>query len=168
AERKALQKERVELQALMKAKTTIDGFRELMEEKGVGRFDSYETWCPRMLGDARFKAVPLADRKKLFLQEAKKQGSGQQRADAVKKRQGFERFSELVSTAQMNGIFDEIQSSEEAFAKLEASEHSKDERWRALMPSDRKRLVVAVFLDEMRKRISEAEQASRDFRALLL
>eukprot|EP00930_Biecheleria_cincta_P030829 TRINITY_DN21372_c0_g1_i1.p1 TRINITY_DN21372_c0_g1~~TRINITY_DN21372_c0_g1_i1.p1 ORF type:complete len:517 (-),score=131.59 TRINITY_DN21372_c0_g1_i1:12-1562(-) len=150
-----------------KARAKLRRFAEMLEERGIRPFDRYEKCVPKLLGDSRFTDVPLSERKALFQQEVKRLGTGRRKTDAEVKRKGQQALSELLTSVIAQGVFDDVQSAEEALEKLATSDFSKDERWRLAAHGDRQRLVTRVFGELIAQRRARAEHAAKDFRALL-
>ena len=81
----------------------MENFKAMLQEKGVQGFETYEAWLPRLLGDARFRAVPKSQRRKLFQRVAQSLGAGQRKLQADARRQGREGLVQLLELAKNQG-----------------------------------------------------------------
>eukprot|EP00928_Gymnodinium_smaydae_P046728 TRINITY_DN31149_c0_g1_i1.p1 TRINITY_DN31149_c0_g1~~TRINITY_DN31149_c0_g1_i1.p1 ORF type:complete len:601 (-),score=140.31 TRINITY_DN31149_c0_g1_i1:110-1912(-) len=160
---------RAELTALRGVSAALEGFGALLREKGVGRFDSYEMWRPRLAGDPRFLAVPLDLRQRLFLREAKRLGEARQRCDAKARARGRQAFEELLSSEEGSRLLlgdDDNAGVDSVLERLAGSALASDERWMAVAePKERQSLVSAALRRARDRRRQEREAAVAAFQS---
>lgn len=154
--------------ALRNAHNRLTAFRELLSEIGaVGRFDRYETWLPRLLGDSRFAAIPAGDRHRLFQQEVKLLAQQKRRAAADAQQRACRTFAPLLAVACQRGLLHDAQTVEQAVAAIAHSDLGRDPRWHSTSQDERQRLVKQAFDKEMHRRSEVAAAASRAFRSMV-
>jgi len=153
--------------AKRKPLSRLEAFREMLLERGVGCFDRYETWLPRLLGDARFTVVPLMERKKTFTEVARLLGKQQRQVDAGARLAACKGFAALVAAARARGLFSGARNAAEAVSKMAKSDLGADKRWGAAAPKDRERMLAEVLKEEGKANQEEAMTAVKAFRAML-
>eukprot|EP00927_Polykrikos_kofoidii_P037424 TRINITY_DN31574_c0_g1_i1.p1 TRINITY_DN31574_c0_g1~~TRINITY_DN31574_c0_g1_i1.p1 ORF type:complete len:622 (+),score=111.32 TRINITY_DN31574_c0_g1_i1:119-1984(+) len=177
---RAAKSRRKELAALRDVNAALEGFKSLLSEKGVGRFDKFENWLPRLVEEPRFTAVPADMRKPLFIREANNIGARRSQASACARRSNRDAFAGLLAEARdrrllfpesnTDGQFESkagASVAEQALARVEASDLGNDQRWFAVAPMERARLVAAAVREEETKRTHEVMSARRSFKELL-
>jgi len=153
--------------AKRKPLSRLEAFREMLLERGVGCFDRYETWLPRLLGDARFTVVPLMERKKTFTEVARLLGKQQRQVDAGARLAACKGFAALVAAARERGLLSGARNAAEALSKMAKSDLGADKRWGAAAPKDRERMLAEVLKEEGKANQEEAITAVKAFRAML-
>ncbi|CAJ1449691.1 unnamed protein product [Effrenium voratum] len=111
-----------------RTKLKVTAFTEMLEEKEVQAFDSFERWLPSLVTDQRFLAIPKKARKGLFLSVAQGLSKGRRRSEAEQRQSGRAGLQELLGQAKQADWFREAQSTAAAVASLELRFKS-DERW---------------------------------------
>ncbi|CAK0856604.1 unnamed protein product [Prorocentrum cordatum] len=139
----------------------------MLQERGVGPFDKYEAWLPKLLGDRRFKAVPLPDRKRLFSQEQKQLGQHQREELVAARRQRCGDFAALLAGAEATALLAAAASADEWLRALADSGLGADERWEPVPPDDREKMVRMAFEAHQRRSSEAAALACQAFQALL-
>lgn len=154
------------LSAAERAKLKVENFKAMLQEQGVRAFDTFNAWLPRLLGDARFTAVPKSQRRKLFQRLAQSLGEGQRKLEADSRRQGREGFLQLLELAHSQG---QLESVSLAATMAELERHfAQDGRWTQVAAPERQRLVELRWADVRKLKQEEEQKAARAWRSWLL
>lgn len=164
ADREKIRKDKEAEQKASEEKRRFLNFKQLLLEKGVRSFDKYEKWMPKLLHDARWTAVPNAERKPLFAAYAKRIDSDRQKMEAEKKRGGREGFRELLKEAQDNGLFTD-RTGVQVVRALE-KKYGEDKRWLAVPERERERTIGEVAEELAQHKKKQLEKANFEFRQL--
>eukprot|EP00435_Cladocopium_sp_Y103_P048931 s2478_g14.t1 len=154
------------LSAAERAKLKVENFKAMLQEQGIQAFDTFNAWLPRLLGDARFTAVPKSQRRKLFQRLAQSLGEGQRKLEADSRRQGREGFLQLIELARSQGQL-ESASLDMTLAELERH-FAQDSRWAQVAAPERRRLVELKWAEVRKVKEEEEQTAARAWRSWLL
>ena len=155
------------LTAQERAHLKVEEFTKMLQEKKLTTSDRFESWLPRLTADPRFTAVPKSQRKPLFQKILHKMTSEKRHVDAAARRHNRTALEELLKTAEANGLLDKVQASEEAIAKISASNLGQDACWQNAPLAERAHMVEAAVATLMQKRTAAGQLALREFRTLL-
>lgn len=150
-----------------KPKGKVEAFRDMLRERGVGGFDRYEAWMPKLLSDRRFTAIALCDRKVLFQQEAKRLFEQSRRGTAAAKRNAFLTFAPIVAAARSQGLLHGARTTADALASIAKSDLGADSRFTSASRGVRERLIGEALREQQRERDTEVAESVTAFRALL-
>ncbi|PSN54986.1 Transcription elongation regulator 1, partial [Blattella germanica] len=149
--------------AIVPLEIRIKSFKEMLSEKEVSAFSTWEKELHKIVFDPRYLLLTSKERKQVFEKYVKERAEEERREKRNKMRERKEEFRRLMEEAGLHG-----KSSFSDFAQ----KHGKDERFRNIEKMRERESLFNEYLLDVRKREKEEkvmrrEQVKRDFIALL-
>ncbi|CAG0880231.1 unnamed protein product [Cyprideis torosa] len=149
--------------ATVPLETRMKEFREMLQEKEVSAFSTWEKELHKIVFDPRYLLLTSKERKSVFEKYVKERAEEERREKKAKQKQAKQDFMDLLAEANLHG-----RSSYSEFA----NKFGRDERFRGMEKSrDRESLFNEYLLDVRRKEKEEKQrkkdQIRKDFFELL-
>ncbi|XP_023714864.1 transcription elongation regulator 1 isoform X3 [Cryptotermes secundus] len=149
--------------AIVPLEIRIKSFKEMLAEKEVSAFSTWEKELHKIVFDPRYLLLTSKERKQVFEKYVKERAEEERREKRNKMRERKDEFRRLMEEAGLHG-----KSSFSDFAQ----KHGKDERFRNIEKMRERESLFNEYLLDVRKREKEEkvmrrEQVKRDFIALL-
>ncbi|XP_056630036.1 transcription elongation regulator 1 [Diorhabda sublineata] len=149
--------------AVIPLDTRIKLFKEMLTEKQVSAFSTWEKELHKIVFDHRYLLLTSKERKQVFEKYVKERAEEERREKRNKLREKKESFRKLLSESNLTG-----KSSFSDFAQ----KYAKDERFKGVEKMRERESLFNEYLIEVRKREKEEknqrrEQIRKDFIAML-
>uniref|UniRef100_A0A182JI23 Transcription elongation regulator 1 n=1 Tax=Anopheles atroparvus TaxID=41427 RepID=A0A182JI23_ANOAO len=141
----------------------MKSFREMLREKDVSAFSTWEKELHKIVFDPRYLLLTSKERKQIFEKYVKDRADEERREKRNKMRQKREDFRALMESAHLHG--------KSSFSEF-AQKYGKDERFKVIEKIRERESLFNEFIVEVRKREKEEkqnrkEQIRKDFLAML-
>nr|XP_022904284.1 transcription elongation regulator 1 [Onthophagus taurus] len=149
--------------AVIPLDTRIKSFKEMLAEKEVSAFSTWEKELHKIVFDHRYLLLTSKERKQVFEKYVKERAEDERREKRNKLRERKEAFRKLLNEAHLHG-----KSSFSDFAQ----KYAKDERFKGVEKMRERESLFNEYLIEVRRREKEEksqrrEQVKKDFLSLL-
>ncbi|KYB29457.1 transcription elongation regulator 1 isoform X1 [Tribolium castaneum] len=149
--------------AIVPLETRIKSFKEMLAEKNVSAFSTWEKELHKIVFDTRYLLLTSKERKQVFEKYVKERAEEERREKRNKLREKKDAFRKLLSESHLHG-----KSSFSDFAQ----KFAKDERFKGVEKMRERESLFNEYLIEVRKREKEEknqrrEQVKKDFFAML-
>lgn len=141
----------------------ITMFKEMLREKDVSAFSTWEKELHKIVFDQRYLLLTSRERKQIFEKYVKDRAEEERKEKRSKMRQKATDFRELMEAAALHG--------KSTFSEF-AQKYAKDERLRAIEKMRERESLFNEYMIEVRKRekeesVSRREQSRKDFIQML-
>jgi len=138
-------------------------FRELLEEKQISAFSTWEKELHKIVFDPRYLLLTSKERKQVFDKYVRERAEEERKEKKQKAKERKDAFKSLMEEALVNG-----RTSYSDFSR----EHGKDERYKAIEKSRERESQFNEFQIEVRRKEKEEKEEKRkqikkDFKLLL-
>ncbi|KAK9874985.1 hypothetical protein WA026_005800 [Henosepilachna vigintioctopunctata] len=149
--------------AVIPLETRMKLFKEMLSEKQVSAFSTWEKELHKIVFDSRYLLLTSKERKQVFEKYVKERAEEERREKRNKLREKKEAYRKLLQEGHLHG-----KSSFSDFAQ----KYAKDERFKGVEKMRERESLFNEYLIEVRKREKEEknqrrEQVKKDFFALL-
>lgn len=149
--------------AVIPLENRIKLFKEMLAEKQVSAFSTWEKELHKIVFDSRYLLLTSKERKQVFEKYVKERAEEERREKRNKLREKKDAFRKLLSEAHLHG-----KSSFSDFAQ----KYAKDERFKGVEKMRERESLFNEYLIEVRKKEKEEknqrrEQVKKDFMAML-
>ncbi|VDL92502.1 unnamed protein product [Schistocephalus solidus] len=148
--------------ALLPLEVRMKQFREMLIEKQVSAFSTWEKELHKIVFDRRYLLLASRERKQTFESFVKERADEERREKKNKLKEKRERFTELLQEANL--------SSKSSFSDF-SSKYAKDERFKGIEKMRERESLFQEFLSDLRLREKEKhnqkEKIKSDFISLL-
>ncbi|XP_068908784.1 transcription elongation regulator 1 isoform X1 [Tenebrio molitor] len=149
--------------AVVPLENRIKSFKEMLAEKHVSAFSTWEKELHKIVFDSRYLLLTSKERKQVFEKYVKERAEEERREKRNKLREKKDAFRKLLSESHLHG-----KSSFSDFAQ----KFAKDERFKGVEKMRERESLFNEYLIEVRKREKEEknqrrEQVKKDFFAML-
>ncbi|XP_012260939.2 transcription elongation regulator 1 isoform X2 [Athalia rosae] len=149
--------------AIVPLDTRIKSFKDMLAEKDVSAFSTWEKELHKIVFDPRYLLLTSKERKQVFEKYVKERAEEERREKRNKMKERKEQFQKLLEEANLHG-----KSSFSDFAQ----KHGRDERFKNVEKMRERESLFNEYLLEVRKREKEEktakrEQVKKDFLAML-
>ncbi|KAJ8921975.1 hypothetical protein NQ315_008612 [Exocentrus adspersus] len=149
--------------AVIPLETRIKLFKEMLAEKQVSAFSTWEKELHKIVFDSRYLLLTSKERKQVFEKYVKERAEEERREKRNKLREKKDAFRKLLSESHLHG-----KSSFSDFAQ----KYAKDERFKGVEKMRERESLFNEYLIEVRKREKEEknqrrEMVKKDFIAML-
>ncbi|KAL3276562.1 hypothetical protein HHI36_011936 [Cryptolaemus montrouzieri] len=149
--------------AVIPLETRMKLFKEMLTEKQVSAFSTWEKELHKIVFDSRYLLLTSKERKQVFEKYVKERAEEERREKRNKLREKKDAFRKLLQESHLHG-----KSSFSDFAQ----KYAKDERFKGVEKMRERESLFNEYLIEVRKREKEEknqrrEQVKKDFFALL-
>ncbi|XP_023246814.1 transcription elongation regulator 1 [Copidosoma floridanum] len=149
--------------AIVPLETRIKSFKDMLMEKDVSAFSTWEKELHKIVFDPRYLVLTSKERRQVFEKYVKERAEEERREKRNKMKEKKEQFQKLLEEANLHG-----KSSFSDFAQ----KHGRDERFKNVEKMRERESLFNEYLLEVRKREKEEkaakrEQVKKDFLALL-
>ncbi|XP_034940516.1 transcription elongation regulator 1 isoform X2 [Chelonus insularis] len=149
--------------AIVPLETRIKSFKEMLAEKDVSAFSTWEKELHKIVFDPRYLLLTSKERKQVFEKYVKERAEEERREKRNKMKERKEQFQKLLEEANLHG-----KSSFSDFAQ----KHGRDERFKNVEKMRERESLFNEYLLEVRKREKEEktakrEQVKKDFMSML-
>lgn len=139
--------------AIVPLEIRMKQFRDLLAEKGVSAFSSWEKELSKIVFDSRYLLLTSRERKQVFEKYVKERAEEERREKRNKLKERKEDFRKLLEEAGLNG--------KSSFSDF-AAKYSKDDRFRNIEKMRERESLFDEFLLEVRRREKEEKAAKRE------
>eukprot|EP00096_Caligus_rogercresseyi_P010706 TRINITY_DN3996_c0_g1_i5.p1 TRINITY_DN3996_c0_g1~~TRINITY_DN3996_c0_g1_i5.p1 ORF type:complete len:1041 (+),score=429.16 TRINITY_DN3996_c0_g1_i5:114-3236(+) len=139
--------------ALVPLETRMKHFRDLLTEKEISAFSTWEKELHKIVFDPRYLLLTSKERKQVFDKYVKERADEERREKKNRLREKREAFKELLKDAKIHG-----KSSYSDFS----GRHGKDERYRGIEKSRERESLFNEFIIDVRRREKEERAAKRE------
>ncbi|XP_058053276.1 transcription elongation regulator 1 [Anopheles bellator] len=141
----------------------MKSFREMLREKDVSAFSTWEKELHKIVFDARYLLLTSKERKQVFERYVKDRADEERREKRNKMRQKRDDFRALMESAHLHG--------KSSFSEF-AQKYGKDDRFKVIEKIRERESLFNEFIVEVRKREKEEkqnrkEQIRKDFQTML-
>merc|ERR1712083_574145 len=135
-------------------------FQELLEEKQISAFSTWEKELHKIVFDPRYLLLTSKERKQVFDKYVRERAEEERKEKKQKAKERKDAFKNLMEEALVNG-----RTSYSDFSR----EHGKDERYKAIEKSRERESQFNEFQIEVRRKEKEEKrkQIKKDFKLLL-
>ncbi|XP_035784907.1 transcription elongation regulator 1-like isoform X2 [Anopheles albimanus] len=128
-------------------------FREMLREKEVSAFSTWEKELHKIVFDTRYLLLTSKERKQVFERYVKERADEERREKRTKMRQKRDDFRTLMESAHLHGksLFSDF-----------VIKHSKDDRFKVIEKNRERESLFNEFIVEVRKREKEEKQERKD------
>lgn len=150
AENKAAQ-----VRAQLPLEQRIQQFRDLLTEKEVSAYSTWEKELQKIVFDPRYLLLTSKERKSVFeryVRERAEQESKERSAALKKKKEEFRELLKEVVTTPKTAI---------SFAELSAK-YARDERFKGIEKTKDRESIYNEFLSDMRRQLDKQDEAKQD------
>uniref|UniRef100_A0A1B6G3D6 FF domain-containing protein n=1 Tax=Cuerna arida TaxID=1464854 RepID=A0A1B6G3D6_9HEMI len=149
--------------AIVPLETRIKSFREMLAEKEVSAFSTWEKELHKIVFDPRYLLLTSKERKQVFDKYVKERAEEERREKRNKLKERKDEYRRLMEEASLHG--------KSSFGDF-AQKYGKDDRFKNIEKMRERESLFNEFLLEVRKREKEEknlrrEQVKRDFFSLL-
>ncbi|KAF4522361.1 hypothetical protein B566_EDAN012218 [Ephemera danica] len=149
--------------AVVPLELRVRQFREMLQEKDVSAFSTWEKELHKIVFDSRYLLLTSKERKQVFEKYVKERAEEERREKRNKMRERKEDFRRLMEEAVLHG--------KSSFSEF-AQKHGKDDRFKNIEKMREREGLFNEFILEVRKREKEEkaqrrDQIKRDFMSLL-
>ncbi|XP_055310123.1 transcription elongation regulator 1 isoform X2 [Sitodiplosis mosellana] len=149
--------------ALVPLETRVKQFKDMLKEKDVSAFSTWEKELHKIVFDPRYLLLTSRERKQVFEKYVKERAEEERREKRNKMRQKRDDFRSLMEAANLHG-----KSSFSDFAQ----KYGKDEKFKGIEKMRERESLFNEYIVEMRRRekdekIQKKETIRKDFLALL-
>ncbi|KAL7061486.1 hypothetical protein AAHC03_01861 [Spirometra sp. Aus1] len=148
--------------ALLPLEVRMKQFREMLIEKQVSAFSTWEKELHKIVFDRRYLLLTSRERKQTFESFVKERADEERREKKNKLKEKRERFTELLQEANL--------SSKSSFSDF-SSKYAKDERFKGIEKMRERESLFQEFISDLRLREKEKhnqkEKVKSDFISLL-
>ncbi|XP_077259169.1 transcription elongation regulator 1 isoform X1 [Temnothorax americanus] len=139
--------------AIVPLETRIKSFRDMLAEKDVSAFSTWEKELHKIVFDPRYLLLTSKERKQVFEKYVKERAEEERREKRNKMKERKEQFQKLLEEAGLHG-----KSSFSDFAQ----KHGRDERFKNVEKMRERESLFNEYLLEVRKREKEEKTAKRE------
>ncbi|KAK8726208.1 hypothetical protein OTU49_010422, partial [Cherax quadricarinatus] len=139
--------------AIVPLEIRMKQFRDLLAEKGVSAFSSWEKELSKIVFDSRYLLLTSRERKQVFEKYVKERAEEERREKRNKLKERKDEFRKLLEEAGLNG--------KSSFSDF-AAKFSKDDRFRNIEKMRERESLFDEFLLEVRRREKEEKAAKRE------
>ncbi|XP_047361394.1 transcription elongation regulator 1 isoform X2 [Vespa velutina] len=139
--------------AIVPLETRIKSFRDMLAEKDVSAFSTWEKELHKIVFDPRYLLLTSKERKQVFEKYVKERAEEERREKRNKMKERKEQFQKLLEEANLHG-----KSSFSDFAQ----KHGRDERFKNVEKMRERESLFNEYLLEVRKREKEEKTAKRE------
>ncbi|XP_017786660.1 PREDICTED: transcription elongation regulator 1 isoform X2 [Nicrophorus vespilloides] len=149
--------------ALIPLETRIKSFKEMLAEKDVSAFRTWEKELHKIVFDHRYLLLTSKERKQVFEKYVKERAEDERREKRNKLRERKDAFRKLLSESHLHG--------KSSFSEF-AQKYAKDERFKGVEKMRERESLFNEYLIDVRRREKEEksqrrEQVKKDFIAML-
>jgi len=149
--------------AVVPLETRMTSFKELLEEKKISAFSTWEKELHKIVFDARYLLLTSKERKQVFDKYVRERADEERKERKAKSKEVKENFRELLEEVDITS-----RTSYSEFSR----EHGKDSRYKGVEKSRDREDIFKDYLVELRKREKEDKEEKRksvkkDFKNLL-
>uniref|UniRef100_A0A1B6DZ77 FF domain-containing protein n=2 Tax=Clastoptera arizonana TaxID=38151 RepID=A0A1B6DZ77_9HEMI len=149
--------------AIVPLEIRIKSFREMLAEKEVSAFSTWEKELHKIVFDARYLLLTSKERKQVFEKYVKERAEEERREKRNKMKERKDEYRKLMEEANLHG--------KSSFGDF-AQKYGKDERFKNIEKMRERESLFNEYLLEVRKREKDEkamrrEQVKRDFMAML-
>ncbi|XP_052872661.1 transcription elongation regulator 1 [Anopheles cruzii] len=131
----------------------MKSFREMLREKDVSAFSTWEKELHKIVFDARYLLLTSKERKQVFERYVKDRADEERREKRNKMRQKRDDFRALMESAHLHG--------KSSFSEF-AQKYGKDDRFKVIEKIRERESLFNEFIVEVRKREKEEKQNRKD------
>ncbi|XP_017887706.1 transcription elongation regulator 1 isoform X4 [Ceratina calcarata] len=139
--------------AIVPLETRIKSFRDMLAEKDVSAFSTWEKELHKIVFDPRYLLLTSKERKQVFEKYVKERAEEERREKRNKMKERKEQFQKLLEEAGLHG-----KSSFSDFAQ----KHGRDERFKNVEKMRERESLFNEYLLEVRKKEKEEKTAKRE------
>ncbi|XP_046625933.1 transcription elongation regulator 1 isoform X1 [Neodiprion virginianus] len=139
--------------AIVPLDTRIKSFKDMLAEKDVSAFSTWEKELHKIVFDPRYLLLTSKERKQVFEKYVKERAEEERREKRNKMKERKEQFQKLLEEATLHG-----KSSFSDFAQ----KHGKDDRFKNVEKMRERESLFNEYLLEVRKREKEEKTAKRE------
>ncbi|XP_017846828.1 transcription elongation regulator 1 isoform X2 [Drosophila busckii] len=139
--------------ALVPLETRVTQFKEMLREKDVSAFSTWEKELHKIVFDPRYLLLTSKERKQVFEKYVKDRAEEERKEKRNKMRQKRDDFRKLMEEAKLHG-----KSSFSEFSQRNA----KDERYRAIEKVRERESLFNEYIVEVRRREKEDKQLRKE------
>lgn len=139
--------------AIVPLEIRMKQFRDLLAEKGVSAFSSWEKELSKIVFDPRYLLLTSRERKQVFEKYVKERAEEERREKRNKLKERKDEFRRLLEEAGLNG--------KSSFTDF-MTKYSKDDRFRNIEKMRERESLFDEFLLEVRRREKEEKAAKRE------
>ncbi|KAL1115966.1 hypothetical protein AAG570_005461 [Ranatra chinensis] len=139
--------------AIVPLEARIKSFREMLAEKEVSAFSTWEKELHKIVFDARYLLLTSKERKQVFERYVKERAEEERREKRNKMKERKDEFRKLMQEANLHG-----KSSFNDFA----SKYAKDDRFKNIEKMRERESLFNEYILEVRKREKEEKVQKRD------
>ncbi|XP_034485133.1 transcription elongation regulator 1 isoform X2 [Drosophila innubila] len=139
--------------ALVPLETRVTQFKEMLREKDVSAFSTWEKELHKIVFDPRYLLLTSKERKQVFEKYVKDRAEEERKEKRNKMRQKRDDFRKLMEEAKLHG-----KSSFSEFSQRNA----KEERYRAIEKVRERESLFNEFIVEVRRREKEDKQLKKE------
>jgi len=149
--------------AVVPLETRMSRFRELLEEKKISAFSTWEKELHKIVFDPRYLLLTSKERKQVFDKYVKERADEERKERKAKAKEIKEKFKELMEESDL--------TSKTSFSEF-SREAGKDSRFKAVDKSRDREDLFKDFLSDLRKREKDEKEerkksAKKEFKQLL-
>lgn len=156
AERKAADE-----RAKVPLETRVNQFKEMLKEKEVSAFSTWEKELHKIVFDPRYLLLASKERKQVFEKYVKDRAEDERREKRQRLQQKRDEFKELLRESNLHA--------KSSFSDFCSSRHSRDDRFRAIEKMRDREDLFNDYVDDLRRKESEhkREQIKKKYFDLL-
>uniref|UniRef100_A0A069DXB0 Putative transcription factor n=1 Tax=Panstrongylus megistus TaxID=65343 RepID=A0A069DXB0_9HEMI len=139
--------------AIVPLETRIKSFREMLTEKEVSAFSTWEKELHKIVFDPRYLLLTSKERKQVFEKYVKERAEEERREKRNKMKEKKEEFRRLMHDANLHG--------KSSFGDF-ATKYAKDERFKNIEKMRERESLFNEYILEVRKREKEEKVQKRD------
>ncbi|KAH0560764.1 hypothetical protein KQX54_008169 [Cotesia glomerata] len=139
--------------AIVPLETRIKSFKEMLAEKDVSAFSTWEKELHKIVFDPRYLLLTSKERKQVFEKYVKERAEEERREKRNKMKERKEQFQKLLEEANLHG-----KSSFSDFAQ----KHGRDDRFKNVEKMRERESLFNEWILEVRKREKEEKNAKRE------
>ncbi|XP_011260944.1 transcription elongation regulator 1 isoform X2 [Camponotus floridanus] len=139
--------------AIVPLETRIKSFRDMLAEKDVSAFSTWEKELHKIVFDPRYLLLTSKERKQVFEKYVKERAEEERREKRNKMKERKDQFQKLLEEAGLHG-----KSSFSDFAQ----KHGRDERFKNVEKMRERESLFNEYLLEVRKKEKEEKTAKRE------
>ncbi|XP_011304285.1 transcription elongation regulator 1 isoform X2 [Fopius arisanus] len=139
--------------AIVPLETRIKSFRDMLAEKDVSAFSTWEKELHKIVFDPRYLLLTSKERKQVFEKYVKERAEEERREKRNKMKERKDQFQKLLEEANLHG-----KSSFSDFAQ----KHGRDERFKNVEKMRERESLFNEYILEVRKREKEEKTAKRE------
>lgn len=145
AERKAADE-----RAKVPLETRVTQFKEMLKEKEVSAFSTWEKELHKIVFDPRYLLLASKERKQVFEKYVKDRAEDERREKRQRLQQKRDEFREMLRDANLHA--------KSSFSDFCSSRHSKDDRFRGIEKMRDREDLFNDFVDDLRRKESEQKR----------